>query len=166
MIGGEAGDRRDLHMGIVDIMGLGNDGILSSPLAIGGTGGDWYVLEISLANLPSNAIPLIEFIDEDGDTTAAVDLNRSGGTRFYANTAYDASLFDIGNYGYDRDTNTAWAVLDYSDGMFGVFGGDVPDTEPGDEENDTDDIPLPGSLPLLITGLLAATRLPRKSAKK
>lgn len=55
--------------------------------------------------------------DETGRWVNAVDLN-FGGTREFVPGPY-VSGYELGNYGFDPDTRTAWAVINYN-GDFGV----------------------------------------------
>ncbi|HEX4350482.1 MAG TPA: hypothetical protein VH251_08845 [Verrucomicrobiae bacterium] len=102
--------------------------LVSDALAVGGTGGDTYVIQLSF--FATNAAPIF-----GSNTNArlcsfkrsswahnAVDDNIGGQPNFVGYRAYNASTdFYPGTYGIttNRNPNTAWAVVNHT-GTFGV----------------------------------------------
>lgn len=116
LLGGTAGDSRTVEMALAPSpVGLGvsvNDAAIGEYLKLSGTGGDVFVLAMSYSGTPDTA-----FIQwwNGSSWVNAIDGNSVTGGTFFADTAYDeAAHFALGNYGFDSNTNTAWAVLDHN----------------------------------------------------
>jgi hypothetical protein len=76
---------------------------------------DVYTLSMTQANLAKGAFGLVS--KKDGKWINAVDKNKGGVKKYVAGPWKQG--YELGTYGFDAKTNTAWAVINYT-GKFAV----------------------------------------------
>jgi hypothetical protein len=98
--------------------GAKGNNLFSDVVAISGTSGEIFVLQMAydeslLPYLEDVTLPRLGWL-QDGQWVNAVAGNIGGVASFVGNVAYNSSLFELGNYGFDKENNVAWAVINHN----------------------------------------------------